>query len=69
MEKTTLHVEGMSCQHCVMSVKKAIEELSGIKTAAVDLGKKTVDIEYDPAKSTLDKIREAITAQGFEVVM
>ena len=68
MEKTTLHVEGMSCQHCVMSVKKAVEGLAGIKTAAVDLSKKTVDVEYDPAKSSLDKIREAITAQGFEVL-
>lgn len=41
----TLTIDGMSCQHCVMRVKNALEELEGVKSAHVDLEKKTADVE------------------------
>jgi copper chaperone len=34
-----LKVKGMSCQHCVMSVTKALGQLEGIKNVQVDLAK------------------------------
>lgn len=36
MEKV-LMVEGMSCGHCVMAVKRALSEVEGVGTVDVDL--------------------------------
>ncbi len=33
----TLKIKGMACQHCVKSVKKALEEIEGISNVAIDL--------------------------------
>jgi copper chaperone len=68
MEKTLLSVDGMSCEHCVKAVKTAVGALPGVKTVEVDLKKKTVNVEYDPAQSPLDKIKAEIADQGYEVV-
>ncbi len=31
----TLHIEGMMCAHCEATVKKALEALDGVESAAV----------------------------------
>lgn len=38
--KKTLLVEGMSCGHCEMAVKKAVGALEGVESVVVDLGAK-----------------------------
>jgi copper chaperone len=68
MAKTILNVEGMSCEHCVKAVKSAVGALSGVASVAVDLAKKKVEVEHDPAKATLDSIKAAIDDAGYEVV-
>jgi len=66
-EKTVLKVEGMSCQHCVNSIKKAVGTLQGVNTVDVDLKLKTVSVTYDPERIFLQEIKEIIDDQGFEV--
>ena len=68
MEKTVLKVDGMSCDHCVRAITKAVGTLPGIDTVAVDLKANTVTVEYDPAQSSLDKIKFEIEDQGYRVV-
>lgn len=46
MEKI-LNVEGMSCNHCTASVKKALEGLDGVKEADVSLEGKNARVELD----------------------
>ena len=46
MEKI-LKVEGMSCNHCVASVKKALEGIDGVREADVSLEDKSARIELD----------------------
>ncbi len=43
-----LKVKGMSCQHCVMSVTKALGQLEGIKNVQVDLAKG--EVRFDNSK-------------------
>lgn len=43
MEKKML-VEGMSCNHCKMSVEKAISAVPGVSACVVDLANKTATI-------------------------
>ena len=62
-----LKVKGMSCQHCVMSVTKALNQLDGIKNVQIDLAKG--EVRFDNTKSVAsDRIRNAITDAGYEVV-
>ena len=61
---TTVSIKGMSCQHCVASVKKALEEIPGISKVEVDLKKGLVSYNegVDP-----DKIKNIIKKLGFKV--
>ena len=67
MAKTVLTVKGMTCGHCSSAVKKAVEALPGVTSAVVDLAAKTATIEHDLDKAPIDKIKAAITDQGFKV--
>ena len=67
METTTLKVKGMSCQHCVQSIEKAVGGLAGVARVEVDLGKGETRVSYDPAKTPLARIVQAIDAQGYDV--
>ncbi|MBW7572044.1 copper chaperone CopZ [Caproiciproducens faecalis] len=68
MEKILFNVNGMSCEHCVRSITKAVSALSGIGGVSVSLDAKTVEVEYDPAKSSPDQIKSEIEDQGYDVV-
>jgi copper chaperone len=64
---SVLKVKGMSCQHCVMSVTKALNQLDGIKNVQIDLAKG--EVRFDNTKSVAsDQIQKAITDAGYEVI-
>ena len=63
--KSTFVVEGMSCQHCVMAVKKEIQKLN-VNFLDVTIGEVTV--EFDETHLTNDKIKDAIIEAGYKVV-
>lgn len=65
MANVTLQVEGMSCNHCVSAVETALKEIGA--TGKVDLAAKKVEITYDDASLTVDKIKDAIEDQGYDV--
>lgn len=66
MQNTVLKVEGMSCGHCVNSVETALKNIGA--AGKVDLANKTVSVEFDESKLSLDAIKEAIEDQGYDVV-
>ncbi|AHV95247.1 copper ion binding protein [Paenibacillus sabinae] len=66
MANVVLNVEGMSCGHCVSSVEKAVGNLGA--SAKADLASKTVAVDYDDSKLSVDAIKEAIEDQGYDVV-
>ena len=62
-----IKIKGMSCQHCVMAVTKALSALDGITNVQVDL--KTGVATYDETKSVDAKVvAEAIKKAGYDVV-
>jgi copper chaperone len=60
----TLKIKGMSCQHCVGAVKKALEKIPGLSHIAVNLEAGEVTF----ANNGVDRpqIRAAISKIGFE---
>ncbi|HVO66123.1 MAG TPA: cation transporter [Syntrophales bacterium] len=64
---TTIKIKGMSCNHCVMAVTKALSKIEGIKNIKVDLkkGEATFD-EMKPIDMAV--VKEQIRKAGYEVV-
>lgn len=67
MEQVTLKVSGMSCGHCVKAVEGSVGELQGVKKVAVDLSEGKVAVEFDGKLVSLEKIKETIDDQGYDV--
>lgn len=65
MNTIILNVEGMSCGHCVSVVEGALNALDIV--GKVDLETKTVTVEFDEEKVSLDSIKSTIEDQGYEV--
>jgi len=63
----SLQVEGMTCGHCKAAVTNALSELEGVKKVEVHLQEGKVDIDYDETKITIEKLKEAIEEQGYDV--
>jgi copper chaperone len=67
MDKITLKVDGMSCEHCVKAVNNALAGISGVKDIAVSLKDGKVSFSHDPANAPLETIKAAIIEEGYEV--
>ncbi len=65
-EKTNylVHIEGMSCQHCVMNVKKGLSSLDGVTEVDVNLETKTARVI---GKVDTDKIKDTINELGYTI--
>ncbi len=63
---TVLTVEGMSCEHCSATVKKALGALDGVN-AAVNLETKAVTITH-PESVTRETLAKAVIDAGYTVV-
>lgn len=68
MTNLVLQVEGMSCNHCVEAVTKALKAVQGVDSVDVSLTEKKVSIGYEDASVTPDQLKEAIEDQGYDVV-
>lgn len=66
-DEVVLSVEGMSCGKCAAKVEKAVEELPGAIRAKVNLDEKKVIVEKDETLQ-IERIKEAITTAGYDVV-
>lgn len=60
-----LVVRNMVCDRCMAAVRRALGE-QGLRVLQVDLGE--VELERDPDDAQLDAIRNALKAEGFELV-
>lgn len=67
---TTVNVSGMTCGHCVASVKEELAEVPGVTSVAVDLnagGVSPVTIKSS-RELTPDEISAAVEEAGYAVV-
>ena len=63
--KLNLKIEGMGCEHCVKSVREALEKIKGIKVLNVKIGSAEIEAEND---SVLNEIREKLDDVGYDLV-
>lgn len=60
----TLKIQGMSCGHCVMSVRNELSKIANVKE--VQIGSAVVELDEQKVKS--DDLRAAVATAGYEVV-
>jgi copper chaperone len=63
---TTVKIKGMTCQHCVMAVTKALRDIEGIKDLVVDLEKG--EARYNETRPVdPETVKEKVKKAGYEV--
>ncbi len=67
MRKTTLNIEGMTCEHCENAVTRAITSVKGVKNVKIDLKKNQAEVEHDQAELNIDLIAEAVAKAGYKL--
>ena len=69
MEKKTIAILGMMCAGCSARVEKKLNEIEGIASAAVNLPARTAMVEYDPARISLEQMKEELGKIGYDMVI
>ena len=69
MEKKTFAVLGMMCAGCAANVERRLSQTEGVTSAAVNLPARTAMIEYDEAVTSPQKMKEALAAIGYDMVV
>jgi copper chaperone CopZ len=61
----TLHltIEGMTCSHCVRAVEGRLRKTPGVEVESVEVG--SAELRYDPARTNVDQIADAIADEGY----
>jgi copper chaperone len=66
MKTKLLEIQGMSCGHCVMTIKKELSKLNGIVIEDVQIGK--AHIQVDEVNITEAQLKEQIEHAGYSLV-
>lgn len=64
----TYKVEGMTCDHCEMSIRKGVGELKGIRTVEANYEDSTARVAFDPSATDEEEIIAAIEKRGYQVI-
>lgn len=65
-KKKTVYVKGMMCEHCEATVKKALEDVPGVKSASVSRKKGTAVVKLSgEADDAL--LKKAVEDKDYEV--
>lgn len=67
--KKTFPVLNMSCAGCAMNVENTVKLLPGVADAAVNFAAATLWVEFEPEKTDSEKIRRAVQAKGFDLII
>ena len=67
MDKIVFPVTGMTCNGCVASVERALAKQSGVQAAKASLERAEVNVTFDPAAITPDRLKDTVRKAGFTV--
>ena len=62
---TTYTVQGMTCEHCVLSVREEVSEVDGVSAVAVELASGHVTVSGEGVDDSA--VRAAVVEAGYQV--
>lgn len=69
MASIQLSVTGMTCDHCVAKVEKALQDVDGVWGVFVERDVGTADVDYDDTKAGPEALTAAVKAAGYEATV
>jgi copper chaperone len=66
MVEKEIKIQGMSCHHCVMAVKRELAKLQGLQVKDVKIGSAVV--AYDETVVTPSQLSVAVEEAGYRIV-
>ena len=67
MRQATLHIEGMSCGHCLNAVNRALSAVPGVKIDGVRIGR--ADVTYDETTTQPSDLETAVADAGYRATV
>ena len=64
MEQLTLHIDGMTCSHCVQAVTAALRGVDGVVVKGVEVGRARVLFDLD--STSPEAIAQAVSDAGYD---
>lgn len=59
-------IDGMTCDHCVQRVEKALRGVQGLTSVRVDRAKARATVTFDSARTDIAALHEAILRSGYK---
>ena len=63
MRRLTLHIDGMSCGHCLNAVNRALAGLPGVEIESVQIGR--AELRYDEQAVDPSQIEAVVADAGY----
>ncbi|HEY7502775.1 MAG TPA: heavy-metal-associated domain-containing protein [Gemmatimonadales bacterium] len=67
MRQATLHIDGMSCGHCLNAVNRALSAVPGVRIDAVRIGR--AEVSYDDTTTTPSDLETAVAEAGYRATV
>ena len=67
MQSVTLGISGMTCGGCVRSVNKVLSAMDGVVKADVSLEQQRAQVDFDPVRIDVARLKQAIEDAGYEI--
>ncbi len=64
-QTAVLDVQNMTCSLCPVTVKKSLENVSGVSQARIDFYKKTATVTFDADRTSTPALVKATTDAGY----
>lgn len=68
-ESGVFPVNGMMCAVCASTVEKTVAEVPGVNESSVNFATSSVNITWNPAKTSPEVIAEAVKDAGYEMIV
>ena len=67
MESKAFSIPNISCDHCVMSIKRELSEIEGVLKVEGDAEAKKITVEWD-APATLERLKSTLNEINYPAI-
>jgi copper chaperone CopZ len=67
VDRAVLHIDGMSCGHCLNAVNRALTEMPGVEVDSVRMGR--AEVRYDRARVSPAQLEAAVADAGYRATV
>lgn len=67
-KEVKMSIEGMHCDMCAANLQRELKLVDGVKKADVSFAEKRATVVYDEKKADIDRLKEAVSAAGYQMV-